>query len=482
MDTLPEDCLALLVRHLDDAQDVGNLGACCKHLARVTRNDQQWARIYRARWTAPRRLVELATSASLPSNAPGLWPGRLILVDGEALAILVTVPGRDSGGLCACVTQSGEMAPLHVADGFQRRVTATGILDFLQGPWRREYALRLLVKKALDCCVGHIAQDPRCMLALQHLAKYPRQRLPSAVWKFHVKVVLALHEMALEHLDATQHSALARLVRTQLVVSDFRRVLVAESRGAELPMSVGALLISTWLCPLSNPEMAALELKELGDELRRRCASLVPPTPGDQAAEDRWVAGVVGLARALLFTDFGLQPAPVALYYHENNSLLGLILTRQWIYVIPLTVSVIMQHVCSRAGLRLSATSMPAHFVLGVEPLEGGPCRWWVDAYLHANLLDWDGVQRVPVAHGVHWHPAYLYCSHRHVWKRMLRNVAKTKLGQRLDGAGSLRDIWALCASEPPSDMSSAPVMDGAFEYDLAQEAGVPSLIEGFLE
>ncbi|MFM8380746.1 MAG: transglutaminase family protein, partial [Actinomycetota bacterium] len=126
-------------------------------------------------------------------------------------------------------------------------------------------------------------------------------------------------------------------------------------------------VIGAALCPRDR-----VRVEEVLEELDR-VASEIPPSSLEE------------LVRAL----FG-PPRPFSGnrqdYYAPENSLLHRVLERR--FGIPISLSIVTMEVGRRCGVQLSGVGMPAHFLVGVSPVNGLIPDRFVDPFHGGEILD----------------------------------------------------------------------------------------------
>ncbi|MFM7756330.1 MAG: transglutaminase family protein [Actinomycetota bacterium] len=138
-------------------------------------------------------------------------------------------------------------------------------------------------------------------------------------------------------------------------------------RGPHLPLDETVAVIGAALCPRDQ-----VHVDEVLARLDRIAAEIPPSSLED-------------LVRVL----FG-PPRPFRGnrqdYYAPENSLLHRVLERR--FGIPISLSIVTMEVGRRCGVQLSGVGMPAHFLVGVSPVNGLIPDRFVDPFHGGEILD----------------------------------------------------------------------------------------------
>lgn len=127
---------------------------------------------------------------------------------------------------------------------------------------------------------------------------------------------------------------------------------LAQSRGSELPLAEGALLIAAEEYPGLDISHYLTALDHLADEARSRVPSGVDP------------AGAAAALCEFLFKEAGFR-GNTRHYEDPKNSYLNEVLNRR--LGIPITLAVVHLEVGWRLHLPMFGVGMPAHFLVGCE-------------------------------------------------------------------------------------------------------------------
>jgi len=395
-----------------------------------------------------------------------------------------------------------EVAYAHAGDykpGSSARTNLVGRGEWLPD-WTQSsgYGVRAIGQWAWECLRAHLPAE------LQNDSGY----LQGALTPLEI-----LRAPSVSRSAAPIAFAIIKDVNRDVRLQDWVRITGLAEAGRHVPLEAGALIISAWDDPLCDVRGVAQKLDSLGADLTAAIrkagkgggSNFVEATPEALAAANAADAAATAAAESadaatesaprvlpraqlvaanqLLYGELGINSVEREYYDIRNSLLQYVLLCEEWRHALPISLAVVYQAVCARAGLHLEPVSLPFHFVLGVPMGQAaalGVERLFVDVFGRGKLLtDSDARELITSRANIAWSEQYVTpCAAQDVWLRMLRNlvhVGQSHSPSAADGGwepyGTLL-AWASASSvQRQSRIDADFVLAGLMRTDLAELA-----------